>query len=131
MEPEPPRPPKGEIAKLAQPAFEELVQFVEAQGEDLAASQGADAGAAAHETQDYDGFARLVSEALDDLPLAFRWELERNVPVVISDDGASHGAYGMFCRSRVAASNSHFAPRSERPETICPPPDSIVGCGLF
>lgn len=46
-------------------------------------------------------FARLVSACLDELPDEFLTVLE-HVPVVISDDGAAHGAYGLYHGAGVA-----------------------------
>ncbi|HEU4975542.1 MAG TPA: metallopeptidase family protein [Baekduia sp.] len=45
---------------------------------------------------DDDGFAELVRDALDDLPDLLRAALDRNVAVVISDQGRRHGAYGLY-----------------------------------
>jgi predicted Zn-dependent protease with MMP-like domain len=45
---------------------------------------------------DDDDFEELVREAMDDLPELLRVALERNVAVVISDQGASHRAYGLY-----------------------------------
>lgn len=45
---------------------------------------------------DDEGFAELVRDALDDLPDLLRMALERNVAVVISDQGRRHGAYGLY-----------------------------------
>ena len=41
-------------------------------------------------------FEELVREAIDDIPDLLRVALERNVAVVISDNGASHRAYGLY-----------------------------------
>jgi predicted Zn-dependent protease with MMP-like domain len=45
---------------------------------------------------DDEDFAELVRDALDDLPDLLRGVLERNVAVVISDDGRRHRAYGLY-----------------------------------
>jgi predicted Zn-dependent protease with MMP-like domain len=95
VEPEPPRGPKGEIAKMSETDFECLLQSVEHEAEILATG-GAVARDAAPSARNDDGFARLVAEAIDDLPAVLREELERHVAVVISDDGDSHGAYGYY-----------------------------------
>ena len=95
VEPEPPRGPKGAIAKMSEPEFERLLQSVEHEAEILATG-GAVACDAAASAVDDDAFAHLVAEALDDLPAYLREELERHVAVVICDDGASHGAYGCY-----------------------------------
>jgi predicted Zn-dependent protease with MMP-like domain len=41
-------------------------------------------------------FAELVRDALDDLPDLLRAALDRNVAVVISDQGRRHRAYGLY-----------------------------------
>ncbi|MDQ6749142.1 MAG: metallopeptidase family protein [Actinomycetota bacterium] len=51
---------------------------------------------------DDDEFAELVRDALDELPDWARTALERNVAVVISDDGAKRGAYGLYHGDGVA-----------------------------
>jgi predicted Zn-dependent protease with MMP-like domain len=45
---------------------------------------------------DNEGFEELVRDALDDLPDLLRTALERNVAVVISDQGRRHRAYGLY-----------------------------------
>ena len=45
---------------------------------------------------DDEDFAELVRDAMDDLPDLLRAALDRNVAVVISDDGRRHGAYGLY-----------------------------------
>jgi predicted Zn-dependent protease with MMP-like domain len=45
---------------------------------------------------DDEGFEELVRDALDDLPDLLRTALERNVAVVISDQGRRHRAYGLY-----------------------------------
>ncbi|MEA2168037.1 MAG: hypothetical protein QOF76_1337 [Solirubrobacteraceae bacterium] len=47
-------------------------------------------------------FEELVREALDDLPDLLRAALERNVAVIISDDGRRHRAYGLYMGGTVA-----------------------------
>ena len=47
-------------------------------------------------------FAELVREALDDLPDLLRSALERNVAVIISDQGRRHRAYGLYMGDTVA-----------------------------
>lgn len=41
-------------------------------------------------------FEELVQDALDDLPDVLRAALERNVAVIISDQGRRHRAYGLY-----------------------------------
>ncbi len=45
---------------------------------------------------DDEDFEELVREAIDDIPDLLRVALERNVAVVISDQGFSHRAYGLY-----------------------------------
>jgi predicted Zn-dependent protease with MMP-like domain len=45
---------------------------------------------------DDDDFEELVREALDELPDLLQQALQRNVGVVISDDGRRHRAYGLY-----------------------------------
>jgi predicted Zn-dependent protease with MMP-like domain len=47
-------------------------------------------------------FEELVREALDELPDILRAALERNVAVIISDDGRRHRAYGLYMGDTVA-----------------------------
>lgn len=47
-------------------------------------------------------FEELVREALDDLPDLLRAALERNVAVLISDQGRRHRAYGLYMGDTVA-----------------------------
>ncbi len=56
---------------------------------------------------DDEDFEELVSDALDDLPDLLRRALERNVAVVISDDGRRAGAYGLYHGGTVARDDVH------------------------
>jgi predicted Zn-dependent protease with MMP-like domain len=47
-------------------------------------------------------FEELVRDALDDLPDVLRASLERNVAVIISDQGRRHRAYGLYQGGTVA-----------------------------
>jgi predicted Zn-dependent protease with MMP-like domain len=47
-------------------------------------------------------FEELVRDALDDLPDVLRAALDRNVAVVISDQGRRHRAYGLYMGGTVA-----------------------------
>ena len=49
-------------------------------------------------------FEELVRDALDDLPDILRVALERNVAVIISDQGRRHRAYGLYQGGTVARS---------------------------
>jgi predicted Zn-dependent protease with MMP-like domain len=51
-------------------------------------------------------FEELVREALDDLPDLLRDALNRNVAVIISDQGRRHRAYGLYMGGTVARDNS-------------------------
>ena len=47
-------------------------------------------------------FEELVREALDDLPDILRASLDRNVAVIISDQGRRHRAYGLYMGDTIA-----------------------------
>ena len=51
---------------------------------------------------DDEAFEELVREALDDLPDVLRAALDRNVAVIISDQGRRHRAYGLYQGDTVA-----------------------------
>lgn len=55
-------------------------------------------------------FEELVRDAMDDLPDLLRAALDRNVAVVISDQGRRHGAYGLY--------NGDGATRDDYPDKI-------------
>ncbi len=102
-EPAPDPRPKGEMARMSEPEFEQLVAFVEQEATLLATATTA--APTSYSAVSSDGFERLVSEALDDLPEFMRVELERDVAVVISDDGDSQGTdgyYGLYIGGTVA-----------------------------
>jgi predicted Zn-dependent protease with MMP-like domain len=50
-------------------------------------------------------FEELVRDALDDLPDILRNALNRNVAVIISDQGRRHRAYGLYMGDTVARDN--------------------------
>jgi predicted Zn-dependent protease with MMP-like domain len=52
-----------------------------------------------------DDFEELVREALDELPDLLQEALQRNVGVMISDDGRRHRAYGLYRGDGVARDN--------------------------
>ena len=56
------------------------------------------------ERQDAERFEALVKASLDELPAQFLKPLE-DVPVVISDDGAKFGAYGLYVGATIARPN--------------------------
>jgi len=51
-------------------------------------------------------FEELVREAMEDLPDILRASLDRNVAVIISDDGRRHRAYGLYQGGTVASDNT-------------------------
>lgn len=78
------KPPHTEnIGKLSDRQFDELVDY----SEDLAKSHGTDVTP--------DAFDELVRDAIDRLPEEFQIQLEA-VPVVVSDLGRQHSAYGLY-----------------------------------
>jgi predicted Zn-dependent protease with MMP-like domain len=50
---------------------------------------------------DPEDFEELVRDALDDLPDVLRAALDRNVAVIISDQGRRHRAYGLYMGATV------------------------------
>jgi predicted Zn-dependent protease with MMP-like domain len=93
VEPLPERGAKGEVATMSDAEFERLVASVERQASTTASAAGRGSPAVA---RDGDGFERLVLEAIDELPEHLRAELLRNVAVLVSDDGGSHGTHGCY-----------------------------------
>jgi len=80
--------------ELSEPEFERLVRRTEelARDPDLASAA----------TQ----FELMVAEAIDRLPIEFR-ELLDTTPVVVSQLGTEHGAYGHYFGDTVARDNHH------------------------
>jgi predicted Zn-dependent protease with MMP-like domain len=76
-------PHSTNIGQLSDDQFDELVEF----SEDLAKSHGTDIPA--------DAFDELVTAAINDLPEEFQVAIEA-VPIVVSDLGRQHGAYGLY-----------------------------------
>ncbi|MGI8874514.1 MAG: hypothetical protein ACR2KP_09325, partial [Egibacteraceae bacterium] len=72
--------------------FEKIVERSERLARDGVAAEPDEMDFAALDPLDDEDFEELVSEALDDLPDILRRALERNVAVVISDDGERHQA---------------------------------------
>jgi predicted Zn-dependent protease with MMP-like domain len=86
--------------------FEEVVRRSERLAADgLAAEPGEDEFMELDPLDDED-FAELVRDALDDLPDLLRNALE-HVPVVISDQGRRHRAYGLYMGDTAARDNHH------------------------
>ena len=88
------------LAGWEEPESEEDFEQIVLRSERLAAS-----GLAADPTEsqfleldpwDDQDFEELVREAMDDLPDLLRVALERNVAVVISEQGRRHHAYGLY-----------------------------------
>lgn len=78
------RPPHtSNIGQLSDRQFDELVDY----SEELAKSHGTDVTP--------DAFDQLVQEAIDRLPEEFQIALEA-VPIVVSDLGRQHNAYGLY-----------------------------------
>jgi predicted Zn-dependent protease with MMP-like domain len=80
------------VGELSDDEFDELVEF----SEDLARN-----GAV---TIQPDAFDELVQLAIDRLPEEFQRELEK-VPVVVSDLGLQHHAYGLYQGDTIAHDN--------------------------
>jgi predicted Zn-dependent protease with MMP-like domain len=80
------------VGELNDDEFDELVEHSEELARD-----GAEAIAP-------DAFDELVQIAIDRLPEQFQRELE-NVPVVVSDLGRQHGAYGLYQGDTIARDN--------------------------
>lgn len=84
MDAMPGRPPHTQnIGRLSDRQFDELVEY----SEDLAKSHGTDVTP--------DAFDQLVQDAIDRLPEEFQVHLEA-VPVIVSDLGVEHNAYGLY-----------------------------------
>jgi predicted Zn-dependent protease with MMP-like domain len=71
------------IGRLSDRQFDELVEY----SEELAKSHGTQITP--------DAFDRLIQDAIDRLPEDFQHQLEA-VPVVVSDLGSEHNAYGLY-----------------------------------
>ncbi len=84
---------KGEVSKLSHEQFERLVEQVDRAG----------ATASPRPPDDDERFEQLVREALDELPDFLQAALSDNVAVLVSDDGAQRGCYGLYHGGTVAA----------------------------
>ncbi len=82
----------GEVSNLSGADFERLVEQVERFAK---AAPVPPAG-------DGDHFEQLVRDALDELPRFLQEELRDNVAVLIADDGAGPGYYGLYSGATVA-----------------------------
>jgi len=76
--------------------FERVVERSERLAREGVAAEPTEGEFLALDPLDDDDFEELVREALDDLPDILRRALERNVAVVISDEGRRHEAYGLY-----------------------------------
>jgi predicted Zn-dependent protease with MMP-like domain len=84
--------------------FERLVQRSERLAREDLAAEPDEGEFLALDPHDPDDFDTLVREALDDLPDLLIKALD-HVPVVVSDQGARHGAYGLYQGDTVARDN--------------------------
>lgn len=82
--------------------FERVVERSERLARDGVAAEPDEGEFLALDPLDDEDFEELVREALDDLPDILRRALERNVAVVISDEGRRHDAYGLYMGGTVA-----------------------------
>jgi predicted Zn-dependent protease with MMP-like domain len=88
-----------------EPEFERRVRLSERLARQGPGSGFDEPGSAELDPNDDEEFEELVREALDDLPDWARRALDRNVGVVISDEGSHRGAYGLYHGDGVARDN--------------------------
>src|SRR3954469_1352241 len=96
------------MADWRNPADENEFERVVVRSEELAAAGVEAEPGEEHWLDPYDDedFEELVRDALDELPPELRGPIERsNVAVMISDDGAQRGAYGLYHGDGVARDN--------------------------
>jgi predicted Zn-dependent protease with MMP-like domain len=86
--------------------FEQLVRRTERLARENLAAEPDEAEFMALDPRDPEDFEQLVREALDDLPDLLLRALD-HVPVVISDKGRRHRAYGLYIGDTVARDNHH------------------------
>jgi predicted Zn-dependent protease with MMP-like domain len=86
--------------------FEEVVRRSERLAADGLAAEPGEGEFMELDPLDDADFAELVRDALDDLPDLLRNALE-HVPVVISDQGRRHRAYGLYMGDTAARDNHH------------------------
>jgi predicted Zn-dependent protease with MMP-like domain len=82
--------------------FERLVQRSERLARENLAAEPDEGEFMELDPYDPHDFETLVRDALDDLPDILRAALERNVAVIISDQGRRHQAYGLYMGDTVA-----------------------------
>ncbi len=96
------------LADYQEPAdeeeFEQLVRHTEQLAKDNLAAEPDESDFMTLDPRRPEDFEELVREALDDLPDLLHKALD-HVPVVISDKGARHGAYGLYQGDTVARDN--------------------------
>lgn len=80
--------PEGQRWSTSDAAFEDLVREVESGAR---AVQDAPSPRLAG-----DSFESVVAEAIEELPEFVRAELDKNIAVVVADDGESESAYGLY-----------------------------------
>jgi predicted Zn-dependent protease with MMP-like domain len=92
------------MADWRNPADEAEFERVVVRSEELAAAGVEDEPGGDHWLDPYDDrdFRELVRDALDELPDILRAALDRNVAVIISDQGRRHRAYGLYMGDTVA-----------------------------
>ncbi len=88
---------QGEVAQLSDEEFDRLVERVE---------MTANAWPVTSATQD-DDFARLVRDALEELPEFLQASLADNLAVLIADDGSVRNLYGLYHGATVAYPGHH------------------------
>jgi predicted Zn-dependent protease with MMP-like domain len=96
------------MADWRNPEGEEEFERVVVRSEELARAGVEEEPDEEHWLDPYDehDFEELVRDALDELPPELRGPIERsNVAVMISDDGARRGAYGLYHGDGVARDN--------------------------
>jgi predicted Zn-dependent protease with MMP-like domain len=82
--------------------FERIVQRSERLAREGTAADPGEGEFSELDPWDDEDFSELVREALDELPDLLQRALERNVAVMISDDGARRRAYGLYHGDGVA-----------------------------
>ncbi len=100
----------GRLANYSDPAddeeFELLVRRTEQLARENLAAEPEETDFLELDPYNPHDFEELVRDALDDLPDVLRAALDRNVAVIISDDGRRHRAYGLYMGDTVARDNT-------------------------
>jgi predicted Zn-dependent protease with MMP-like domain len=92
----------GKRWSMSDDEFDDLLVDVERQAAPAAQPVAGATVAESRDPHDPDDFEALIAEALDELPDFMQAELQRNVAVVISDDGAAEHAYGLYVGDTLA-----------------------------